>query len=188
MSKFNFLIQNKGEISSKFLSLGISYFNKACEFVQELPYRRNKNKNDLLTLFTDNCGTCSTKHALLKRLAEENSVKDVKLILGIFAMNGENTPAVKRTLEKHKLKYIPEAHNYLRCKNEILDFTKVNWGAGNFEKDILQEVALSPEQITEYKISFHKKHLQAWLNQEHRITYSLDEIWEIREQCIKDLY
>ena len=61
-----FKIEQNGEISKEFLSRNILTFSQAALFVSQLPYGRNQNKNNLLTVFTDNCGTCSTKHALLK--------------------------------------------------------------------------------------------------------------------------
>ena len=33
---------------------------------------------------------------------------------------------------------------------------------------------------------FHKNFLKKWISDEN-IPYSLEEIWQIREQCIKDL-
>jgi hypothetical protein len=95
MDSFNFNITSDQEISQLFKQNHCFDFNSASEFIRNLPYRRNLNKDNLATVFTDNCGTCSTKHALLKKLAEENQQSDFKLILGIFRMNGENTPKIK---------------------------------------------------------------------------------------------
>ncbi|HET7819119.1 MAG TPA: hypothetical protein VFL70_07400, partial [Bacteroidia bacterium] len=71
----DFYIQSNGIISKKFLGKNIFTFKKAAAFIQQLPYGRNLNKNNLASLFIDNCGTCSTKHALLKTLADENDFK-----------------------------------------------------------------------------------------------------------------
>ena len=100
---YNFGIQFKGEISDFFIARKIIDFVGASNFIKQLPYGRNNNKNDLTSLFFDNCGTCSTKHALLKSLAIEQFQDDVKLNLGIFKMNGQNTPAIRQTLMKHNL-------------------------------------------------------------------------------------
>jgi hypothetical protein len=121
---YNFEIHSNGEISQLFLKNQCSNFLSASEFIRNLPYRRNLNKDNLATVFIDECGTCSTKHAILKTLAEENNQTDFKLILGIFKMSGNNTPKIKSVLETYNLDYIPEAHNYLKFKNQILDFTK----------------------------------------------------------------
>ena len=97
----DFKISSTGGISREFLNGNILSFQDAAILVKELRYKRNKNKEDLLAVFSDNCGTCSTKHALLKKLADENGCNKIKLILGIFKMNAENTPSVKKTLEKY---------------------------------------------------------------------------------------
>jgi len=187
MNSPDFEIKDTGPISKEFLKNNITNFRMASLFIKELPYKRNKNKDDLLSIFSDGCGTCSTKHALLKKLADENGFKNIQLILGIFKMNTRNTPSVKQTLGKYKLEYIPEAHNYLRYKNEIIDCTKRNWKASDFENDILVEIEILPEQITVYKVAYHKEFLRGWLKKNNGVPYNIDELWEIREQCIKEL-
>lgn len=183
----DFEIKPNGEISNEFLRLNIFNFKTAAEFIARLAYGRNNDKNDLKTVFSDSCGTCSTKHAVLKKLAEENGSEDIKLILGIFKMNGKNTIRVCETLNKYGLKYIPEAHNYLKYKNVILDFTKANSRSEDFENDLLLEIEIAPNQVSDFKIDFHKKYLQNWLNKNPEIKYDISELWQIREKCIADL-
>ena len=96
---YNFEINSNGEISQLFLKNNCFDFHSASEFIRNLPYRRNLNKDNLATVFIDEYGTCSTKHALLKILAEENNQPHFKLILGIFKMNGINTPKIKSVFE-----------------------------------------------------------------------------------------
>ena len=187
MESLNFNITSDQEISQLFKQNHCFDFLSASEFVRNLPYRRNLNKDNLATIFTDNCGTCSTKHARLKTSAEENNQADFKLILGIFRMNGENTPKIKLVLENHNLEYIPEAHNYLKFKNQILDFTKKNSSENDFINDLLEAIEIEPHQINQFKIEFHKNYLKNWLIENPQIPYSLDELWKIREECIKTL-
>jgi hypothetical protein len=87
----NFTITAQGEISQNFLAIGITTFTDACNYIKHLPYGRNNNKYNLASLFTDKCGTCSTKHAVLKQLALENNCTDVQLMLVLFKMNTINT-------------------------------------------------------------------------------------------------
>ncbi|MEA9414691.1 hypothetical protein [Flavobacterium sp. PL02] len=183
----SFKIQPLGEISNEFLKINISTFSDATHFVANLNYGRNQNKNDLKTVFIDNCGTCSTKHALLKKLADENGFSQVKLILGIFKMNSKNTVAISETLQKNNLDFIPEAHNYLKFENQIFDFTNPNSKPSDFESDLIIEIEMLPNQISNYKVEFHKKQLQEWLNKNEEIKLELEDIWKIREQCILDL-
>lgn len=175
-----------GIVSKSFNNLKIKSFAEACKWVESLDYKRNHYKNNKLVLFDELCGTCSTKHALLKRLAEENGNKSLKLILGIFTMNSKNTPKIKDVLAKYDLKYIPEAHNYLRNHNHILDFTGIVVNETKFELDLLEEVEISPDQITDYKVQYHKEFLSRWI-ETNKIPYTLDKLWEIREECIAAL-
>lgn len=183
----NFDIRPNGEISNEFLKRNVLTFLQATEYIQNLNYGRNSNKDDLKTIFTDDKGTCSTKHAVLKQLANENDFDTIKLTLGIFKMSADNTPKVGNTLSKNNLKYIPEAHNYLKYENEVFDFTKQNSSSADFINDLLFETEIQPNEINQSKIQIHKNFLINWLHKNNNINYTLDELWKIREQCIQDL-
>lgn len=183
----NFDIKSTGKISKEFIDRNILTFNQATLFVKELAYGRNADKNNLVSVFTDNCGTCSTKHALLKKLADENNFETVKLIVGIFRMNKNNTPEISATLLQNNLEFIPEAHCYLKFEDQILDLTKINSNPKDFVDDLIEEIEILPEQITDYKVNYHKNYLVTWLDNNKQINFSLNDIWKIREQCIEDL-
>lgn len=187
IESLNFDIKPIGTISKMFLAHNILTFAKATAFVRQLAYRRNKNKSDLTTLFTDNCGTCSTKHALLKQLADENGFSNLKLITGLFRMNAINTPKISETLKRYNLDYIPEAHNYLKWRNQILDFTNKTSKPADFENELIEETEIIPTQIADFKVAYHRKYLQNWLDKQTTINLTLDELWTIREQCISAL-
>ena len=186
-SNFNFDIAANGKISNNFLNRNVSDFKSAMTFITQLPYGRNKDKRNLTTLFDDGFGTCSTKHAVLKELAVENSIPQVKLILGLFRMNEHNTPAVSKILLKENLDYIPEAHNYLKIDNTIVDCTFSNSSKLNFITDLILETEIESNQITDYKVNFHKQYLETWLLKEPSLSMSLQELWLIRENCISAL-
>lgn len=183
----DFKINPYGKISKEFIARNILRFSDAAKFITHLPYGRNADKNNLTTIFTDGCGTCGTKHALLKALADENNFSGIQLILGVVKMNAKNTPEVGSTLEKNNLDYIPEAHNYLKYNGEILDHTKVNFQSTKDPENILEEIEIQPSQISDFKVKYHKNYLQTWLNKNSHIKLSLNELWIVREQCIKDL-
>lgn len=180
------LISSNGPASGSFRQRGILCFEDAAAYVRSLPYQRNSNKNDLCTVLSDGYGTCSTKHALLRQLAAENGWAGFRLMLCIFKMNAANTPPVARTLEKYHLPYMPEAHCYLRINDVIWDSTTTGSSEENFVHDLLLERKIEPAQIAEFKVNWHKDFLKQWLN-ETAYPYSLDELFTIREQCIKDL-
>ena len=181
----NFKIENSGIVSEKFVSLKIFDFNSACEFVAQLPYKRNSDKNNLLCIFEDNAGTCSTKHATLRKLALENHHGNILLMLGIFKMDEAYAPKIKQTLSTYNLEYIPEAHNYLKIDNEYFDFTRSDSQYSDFKAEILVETEIEFNQINSKKIEIHRNFLQNWLTQNS--TYNVEEIWKIREMCIKNL-
>lgn len=181
----NFDIKNNGEVSNEFLNLGITDFKTAGEFVSQLSYKRNANKKDILCVFKDNAGTCSTKHATLRKLALENNHSEVKLILGIFKMDKEYSPKIEDTLNENQLDYIPEAHNYLKLGNEYLDFTKPKAEYSDFQNKLLEEHEIEFNQINEEKILIHQNYLKKWV--ENDSEFDLESIWKIREKCIVDL-
>lgn len=180
----NFSIQSGREISNQFLQRGISTFEEACNYVKTIPYGRNTDKLDIYCVLNENKGTCSTKHTLLKRLADENGQPDIELVMGIFRMNAQNTPQTMKVLSEYSLQYIPEAHNYLKHNGSVIDCTTTK--TLDFQPDLLEESIIEPEQITNYKVAYHKQFLSEWLKTVE-VPYKLDEIWAIREKCIAAL-
>lgn len=182
----NFKILPNGEVSNSFLAAKILDFRSACEFIAQLPYKRNLDKENHLCIFIDLGGTCSTKHAILRKLAIEQNQMGVKLMLGIFKMDAIHSLKIRLTLEKHQLEYIPEAHNYLKIGTSCFDFTTPIANYESFQSKIIVEQEIEYTEITTTKISIHKAFLEGWLLAEN-INYSLSEIWQIRERCIMDL-
>ena len=183
-----FPIGDAGPISAGFKEKGMRSFHEAAGYVHQLPFRRNANKSDLTTVFADGCGTCGTKHALLKGLADEHKLEGLQLMLGIFKMSGENTGGkVSDTLARAELDYLPEAHNYLRWEGKIVDVTWASLKEPQFSRVLMDELEILPEQITDFKVIYHKAFLERWLWNNPEVWLSLDELWIVREECIRDL-
>ena len=185
--KQNTILNKTEKISNYFLEMGIFDFENAGKYIKKLPYKRNLNKENIFCVLEEEGGTCSTKHALIKRLADENNYDGVKLMLGIFKMNAENTPKIAPVLQKYHLKEMPEAHNYLKFRNEIQDFTTKNSEPKDFVNDLVQEIEIQANQITQFKIGYHKNFLENYLVNNPQIKYSPSEFWHIREECIAAL-
>lgn len=182
----NFTITSTDEVATAFIKLGILDFRSACNFVAHLPYKRNVNKNDILCVLNDQAGTCSSKHALLRKLALEHNQTTIQLKLGIIKMDATYAPAIAATLMNHNLDYIPEAHVYLKVQDHYCDFTNPTSRYSKFEHIIMKEYTIEYNQINDYKIALHKAYLNEWTKNINN-HYSLEEIWHIREQCILDL-
>jgi hypothetical protein len=176
-----------GALSAHCTEKGLFTFYGLCDFIYQLPYGRNIDKTRLETLFMDNRGTCSTKHALLKQVADENGQGNIKLVLSIFKMNPRNTPKVARVLSHYHLDYIPEAHNYLKYNKEIIDLTGSGFDPDNYREDILHETELHVSQITDYKVQYHQRFLRDWLPLQTHLSLDENTLWIAREQCIAAL-
>ena len=53
--------------------------------------------------------------------------------------------------------------------------------------DLLEETDITPDQITDYKVNYHRTFLQRWLVLHPEIPFTLQEYWRIREACITAL-
>jgi hypothetical protein len=179
------VLRPAGDISAAFIRVGSVDYRAAARFVSRLPYGRNSLARDPLGVMREGRGTCSTKHALLRRLATEQGL-DIALVVGIYEMNAQNTPGVGGVLERYGLASLPEAHCYLRSCGKRIDVTDEN--GGRRELKFFLEEDIVPEQIGEYKVALHRQFLQRWMagsNASGR--RDLKELWQIREECIAAL-
>ena len=180
--------RSDGVITSAFVRLGNGTFRAAGRYIQALPYGRNSHPGDPLIVLTEKQGTCSTKHALLRRLAIEQQL-DIALVLGIYEMSEENTPGVGAVLAKHGLASLPEAHCYLRIAGKRIDVTRAaHRGPADPIADFLHEEEINPTQITNYKTEMHKQYLSRWITDIGGLDgRSMADIWKVREECIASL-
>lgn len=114
-----------GIISNKFLSLGIHTFIDACQYVHTLPYGYNTDRDDLMILFKENKGTCTTKHAVIATLAAELNLPIEKSI-GIYAMTEEIVSGTAEILKKYDLPYVPMIHCFLIYGKYRVDLSEGN--------------------------------------------------------------
>jgi hypothetical protein len=115
----------EGAITAAFLKRRLANFRSAGRFVCSLPYARNSTPNHPMVVLIEGRGTCSTKHALLRTLANEQGL-DMALVLGIYEMSERNTPGVGIVLMKYGLTTLPEAHCYLRAGANRIDVTRAS--------------------------------------------------------------
>ncbi|OIQ23974.1 hypothetical protein [Lacinutrix sp. MedPE-SW] len=183
---FNFNIKSNATCSLLSKSIGLTDFNSLSNAIKALPYGRTKNRSDYQAILKENKGTCSTKHAFLKAVALENNQDSVKLFIGIYKMNENNTKGIGSILNTFNLDYIPEAHTYLKVNNNILDITSTQTSNTSFKKDLIKEIEISPNQIGTYKVTLHKDFISKWQKINNK-SLSFETLWKIREACIKQL-
>ena len=178
----NFKIKLNGNISKAFLKIKINNFQQACEYIKNIRYQRISVKSNLLLVLEEKRGTCSSKHALLKKLAEENNINDIELKIGIYKMTAKNTPGLENLIPKN-ISFIPEAHAYLVFYKNKLDFTRINSKPLQNE-DILKEISLTADEMISKKDQIHKNFMKKWCQKNN---LDFNKIWLIRESCIKKL-
>jgi hypothetical protein len=161
-------------------------FETLIEKVKNIPYGRNANRYDFSLVLSENKGTCSSKHAFLKDFADKNEIENVKLYIGIFKMNETNTPKLGDLLSNNKIECIPEAHCYLKINQVPVDVTTVDSFYDKIKQDIVEEIEITPNQVSDFKVTYHKAFLKNWIKETNQ-NNTFEEIWEIREQCISKL-
>lgn len=184
-SAFNFLLTAKAPVTALLRDKGCVQFADACNYVAQLNYKRNVNKENLVCIIDEQCGTCSTKHALLKTIAEEHERTDIQLIIGVFLMTAHNTPKIAPVLQQFGLKGLPEAHCYLMHENIIYDYTFA-MSTLQFQDDLLQTIVLKSASDISRKNFLHQAFISDWIKQ-NNIPFTYEKIWEIRERCIEML-
>lgn len=173
-------------LSKMAIQKGLANLQELRDYIQQLPYGRNKNRSDLSLVLKEQKGTCSSKHAFIKKIAEENAWNDIELIVGIYKMNQINTPKIGNTLVENGFDYLPEAHCYLKIKENRIDITNPSATFENIRKDILEEHKIEATQVTTFKVDLHQNYLKKWIHK-NKLSTSFEEIWAIREKCIEQL-
>ncbi|MHA2037439.1 MAG: hypothetical protein ACW98X_13470 [Promethearchaeota archaeon] len=118
-------IKPVGELSRKFLDLGINSFKQACEYVHNEEYGHNSNYDDKLIFFKEKKGTCTSKHAVIAKLAEELNIPLFKHV-GVYKFSEEISTGANEILEKYSIPYVPMVHCFLVYKDFRFDLTEKN--------------------------------------------------------------
>lgn len=186
-AEFDFEIIAKGACSNLAREKGLRTWSILTAFVSGLPYGRNACRDDFSLVLKEGRGSCSSKHALLKTIADENGKgNQVALVLGMYRMNRMTTPKIGGIVDAVGLDCIPEAHCYVRYKGKRHDFTSFTSDFSLIEDHILYEEDIIPEQVVEYKVEKHQDYLKKWLKQTNS-SMSFDALWKLREKCIAAL-
>jgi hypothetical protein len=177
-------LQSVEGVTASLLARGVRDFQGAARYVYHLPYGRTSDRSNFRLVLSEGCGTCSTKHALLAQLAQEQGIA-MALTLGIYDMTERNTPGVGAILAQYNLSGLPEAHCYLTYNGVRIDVTRSGRAPAAPIEPFLHEETITPEQIGVYKVTLHQRFLHAWLRRSALAdVYSFADVWRIREACI----
>ena len=177
----NSALDGRARLGAAFVALGDRDYHAAARRVHRLPYGRNADRADYRLVLEEGRGTCSTKHALLAALAGEHGLA-VELRLGIYEMDGENTPGVGPVLARYGLDAVPEAHCYLAYRGTRVDLTRA--GATAPVKNFLYEETIEPDGIGAHKVGIHRRFVRGWAAERG---LDPERGWRIREECIAAL-
>jgi hypothetical protein len=176
-------LQSNDPLTIDIVESGVVTWEDLIRCVKNFHYGRNSNRSDLSLVWYERKGSCSSKHAFLKNIADLNKIPNIELMLCMFKMTAENTPKVGSVLKEYELEYIPEAHCYIRFGSEAIDVTTMTSSFDSIKSDVLEEQIIQPEQVTDYKVDYHKSYMRKWAAENHP-SKSFDELWSIREKCI----
>lgn len=180
------MLNSTDDLTTDLLESGVVTWDDIVRSVQCFHYGRNSDRNDLSLVWYERKGSCSSKHAFLKHVAELNDLPNIKLILAFYKMNNKNTPGIGDVLERNNLSHIPEAHCFLKVNGVELDITTVHSDFNRYKQDIIHTKEIEPNDVIFNKVEWHKVFIEQWRIENHP-DLDFDKVWSIREACINQL-
>ena len=179
-------ISGSGVVSKVFTQRGVKGFIDACRFVHQLPYGYNSDRDDLLILFKEGRGSCTTKHAVIATLAEELSLPVVKNI-GIYRMTEDLVTGTNEILDRFNLPYLPMVHCFLLYQNYRVDLTEGNINGKNRPiNELLYTEAVIPNISAKDEYLLYRKALkERIILREELKDIDVKRILQAREEGIK---
>jgi hypothetical protein len=74
----------------------------------------------------------------------------------------------------------------LKINQVPVDVTTVDSFYDKIKQDIIEEIEITPNQVSDFKVEYHKAFLKKWINETNQNNI-FEEIWDIREKCILKL-
>lgn len=176
-------LESKDLLTIDIVESGVVTWEDLIRCVKTFHYGRNSNRSNLSLVWDERKGSCSSKHAFLKLVADLNKIENIDLILCMYKMNANNTGKVGAVLAEFDIDYLPEAHCYICFNSKPIDVTTMTSSFSSIQNDILEEQTIQPEQVIKHKIDYHKDFLKKWGEDNHP-NKSFEELWAIREKCI----
>jgi len=73
-------LNSDDQLTKLIKSKGINSWNILTEYIASLPYGRTSNRANFKLVISEKKGSCSSKHALLKKIADLNGIPNIKPI------------------------------------------------------------------------------------------------------------
>jgi hypothetical protein len=172
----NSKISSSGVISQQFYHRNLTTFHQACYWVKNLPYGSNTSNDDSLVIFQEEKATCTNKHGIISRLAEELNLK-VHKNLGFYRLNDEIVIGVNKIVEPYGLSFIPQIHCFLEYKNYRVDLTEGNCNGKNKTIEDYDFIVRVKPDLTHQE---HKAYYLEYLEKYFLIEPKLKELEEIK--------
>lgn len=182
---YNAPIENAGPISNAFQNLNVPDFHAACAWLQALPYGKNSRSDDLMVLFEDGCGTCTTKHGVAAALAEELGLPIRKHIV-FYKLDGSVRSGIDPILQNRNVAFVPNTHCILGEGIHFVDLTHGNQtGKRKDLTDFELYVAVSPHfsaaelaELYDWGLAWYRR------NFPELGRLSPDQIRALRRECL----
>jgi hypothetical protein len=180
------MISDGGIVSAEFLSMRIDSFQEACRYVYELPYGYNSDRDDLMILFKEKTGTCTTKHAVIATLGQELGLAIQKNV-GIYAMTEDIVTGTGKLLAEFSLPYIPMLHCFLVYARFRVDLTEGNRnGKKRSIEEFLYVAQVAPNISSKDEYLLFRQALSTSILQRHELRGTdLTRILRARERGLK---
>ena len=172
-----------GIISEAFIQRNIRSFHAACDYVLRMPYGYNTDRDDLMSLFAEGKGTCTTKHAVIGTLALELGLP-IRKHIGIYAMTEALVTGTSAILNKYALPFLPMVHCFLADATHRADLTEGNRNGKNGPIDeFLYTVKVEPNISAKDEYLLYRKALKEHiLNQGELAAIPLKTVLQAREE------
>ena len=175
-------ISADGPLGEGFLARGCIDFHDAVRYVRDLPWGR-PSAQDAATMLAEGKGTASDKHFLLASLARELGDYELQLVLGIYRLSADSSPAAAGVLSEANLQSLPDALVWLRWYGGDYDFSSMR--AGGRSVVVLQEEVVTLDKLPDYAEQRHKDFLVRFLLSSRRKDLpDLRAMWSLREQVL----
>ena len=175
-------IEPDGPLGEAFLAKGCIDFHDAVRHVRDLPWGRPEGEGPKAVI-DEGKGTATDKHVLLASLARELGDEELQLVLGIYRVSADSTPAAAVVLGKANLDSLPEAMVWLRWYGGDYDFSSMR--AGSRALVLLQEELVTLDQLPDYQLARHKDFLLRFgLSSRRKDLRNVKTLWGLREELL----